>query len=632
MEDNADQRSLVSRVSSEASSYSSTGRPQVQELQVDSQETQQRWEADYHNTPAGSIQMDRLSASQTRVPSTDHKKTSEIRKPSPFFRWWWQEIACGLVALASFTAEVVILQRYDGKPIESWPSTVLTLNGMVAILATLCRAGFMLAVAACMSQARWNSFSGRDDQKYHRLGDFQVFDEASRGSWGSLKLIWRFKLFHISCLGALLTIFSLAFSAFSQQLITTQIVMIPNQRPDHLGAVANGKWVDQVAGISNSWYPLSATRLAMYDGFMAPNIDIPQVTCPTGNCTWPTVPTVGVCGSCVDLTEEIEIIRSPSELCIVTMPSGVSLRGYCNSIDWMTVFTLSPGSGRAFNSTHPNTPKPDAPNVIGQFSVLGLPASVTPGATLNESRAAECGIWYCLQARNVSVELGKLKDETVDIWSEAIEIASAPYSGNVTFTNIPPAFNVGDEDVYGMAAMQMYAMKQYLNTTIVGNVSADGVVGVVASSNDYADAVFNNFDNLDAWMERLARSMTNNVRQNSTGVTDMSRYQGTAFANQAIYVVRWDWISYPAALILLSAIYIIVEMARTTYNKSPPWKSDPLLPICINIEDEVREKAVTGMDVPDGVKGKIGEYRARLRSSSGGLLSFDLHEENLRDG
>lgn len=107
-------------------------------------------------------------------------------------RWWYLEIGCCFLAVASLVAQAIVLWQYDGKPQDAWPSTTLTLNGLIAILSTVCRATFMIAVGAILSQAKWNHFSGKKGG-YHRLDDFTLIDDASRGSWGSLQLMWRFK-------------------------------------------------------------------------------------------------------------------------------------------------------------------------------------------------------------------------------------------------------------------------------------------------------------------------------------------------------------------------------------------------------------------------------------------------------
>ncbi|KAI5862008.1 hypothetical protein GGS23DRAFT_574130 [Durotheca rogersii] len=520
-----------------------------------------------------------------------------------------------------------VLGRFDGQPTSTWPNTVLTLNGLIAILATLCRASFMLPVAAALSQAKWNRFTDPRDQKYHRLDDFQLFDDASRGPWGSVHLLWRFRLVHIGCLGALLTILSLAFGAFSQQLVDIRIEAVPTTSQGQIGDVARSRWVDAVVGISNSWTPVSATKLAIYDGFLARSIGIPQVTCPTGNCTWPVIPTVGVCGSCVDLTEDISYDRLTSSLCRLTLLDGPRLQAYCDSEDFMPVFTLGPGTGRVFDTSDPRIPSRDAPNTIGEFSALGLPGSKTPGNIMTESRAADCGLWYCLQARNVSVQLGELSDVIVDTWSKAITIESAPFTGNVTFTDIPPNFNTEPEAVYGMAAMQMFGMRQYLNKTVIGNVSADALLGVVASTTDYAEGIHANLDEMDDWIARLTRSMTNNVRENNVVPSDQDLHRGTIFGNETVFTIRWGWIAYPAVLVFLSTLYLIVEVVRTAYGGAAPWKSDALLPICIGIDEEAKQRAIVGVYEPDGTKEEIGKSRVRLLNLDSGLMSFEVQKK-----
>jgi len=44
----------------------------------------------------------------------------------------------------------------------------------------------MVAVAAGISQQKWNWFSRRA----RVVKDLQVFDDASRGPWGSIKLVF----------------------------------------------------------------------------------------------------------------------------------------------------------------------------------------------------------------------------------------------------------------------------------------------------------------------------------------------------------------------------------------------------------------------------------------------------------
>ncbi|KAK7452401.1 hypothetical protein CaCOL14_004686 [Colletotrichum acutatum] len=537
-------------------------------------------------------------------------------------RWWYLEIGCCFLAIASLVAQAIVLWQYDGKSQDSWPSTTLTLNGLIAILSTVCRATFMIAVGAILSQAKWNHFSGKKDG-YHRLDDFTLIDDASRGSWGSLQLMWRFKGAHITCVGAVLTMLSLALGFFSQQLITLRIDQVESNTQGQAGTVARSQWASTVSGYANSWSPLSPTKLAMYNGFMSTEVNLPQVTCPTGNCTWPIVPTVGVCGSCVDLTSDIKINRSSSANCIVTAPDGARLRGYCGTgSDFMPVFNISTGSNRTFESTHPRMIKADAPNLIAQFSGLGIPGGMPATTPLDDSRAAECALWYCLQARNISVESGKLKDEIVDTWSE-VTGGSTPDGRNVTFANIPANFNTEAGKSYGMGPFQMYAMQAYAKTNIMGNVSADGTLGIVfTSASPFADGMHASFGDVGGWMERLTRSLTNDVRLNSNDTTGEDAFRGTVMATQVVIVVRWAWIVYSVALVAVSAIYLVVEVLRTKRKGLLPWKSDVLLPVCMNMDDEIREKAAGGIIEPGGLKRLVGDVPVQLKADRTGVIRF----------
>jgi hypothetical protein len=51
-----------------------------------------------------------------------------------------------------------------------------------------------------------------------KLADFETFDEASRGVWGSILLLTTVK-WNIATIGAFITILRLAFSPFAQQVV-----------------------------------------------------------------------------------------------------------------------------------------------------------------------------------------------------------------------------------------------------------------------------------------------------------------------------------------------------------------------------------------------------------------------------
>lgn len=102
---------------------------------------------------------------------------------------WRLEIAglvLGLVAVACLGG---VVARFDGEPLEVWPSRVITLNAVVAVLVTVGTAGMGVALASGMGQMKWVRFK----QGRAPLSDLEYFDEASRGAWGGLGLLFRMR-------------------------------------------------------------------------------------------------------------------------------------------------------------------------------------------------------------------------------------------------------------------------------------------------------------------------------------------------------------------------------------------------------------------------------------------------------
>jgi hypothetical protein len=76
----------------------------------------------------------------------------------------------------------------------------------------------MVPVAAGINQLKWMHF-----EKAHRLSDLEVFDETSRGPWGSLELIMRLNFNSRALLaiwGSLITIVALAMDPSAWQILS----------------------------------------------------------------------------------------------------------------------------------------------------------------------------------------------------------------------------------------------------------------------------------------------------------------------------------------------------------------------------------------------------------------------------
>jgi hypothetical protein len=134
--------------------------------------------------------------------------------------WIW-EFAAAVVSLGCLAAAIVVLAIYDDKSLTSWSFIFhANLNTVIAILSTLSRTALLVPVASCISQLKWIHLASSP----RSLRDFQIFDDASRGPWGALELIWRLNFrSKLATWGSFITILTLAMGPFAQQLVSYPI-------------------------------------------------------------------------------------------------------------------------------------------------------------------------------------------------------------------------------------------------------------------------------------------------------------------------------------------------------------------------------------------------------------------------
>lgn len=97
--------------------------------------------------------------------------------------WWLFEGLAWIISAAAMAVLVATLFLTDGRPLPHWPMQI-TLNSFISILGTIIKAAMVVPIAEGISQLKWLWF-----KKAGVLRDIQTFDEASRGLFGSLKLL-----------------------------------------------------------------------------------------------------------------------------------------------------------------------------------------------------------------------------------------------------------------------------------------------------------------------------------------------------------------------------------------------------------------------------------------------------------
>jgi Protein of unknown function (DUF3176) len=97
---------------------------------------------------------------------------------------WTVEIISFAIALLSLATIIGVLAHYNGESMPNWPSG-MTLNTLIAVLTAIANAALASPLQQGMSQLKWIIFK----REIRPLTDMEVFDDASRGIWGSIKLL-----------------------------------------------------------------------------------------------------------------------------------------------------------------------------------------------------------------------------------------------------------------------------------------------------------------------------------------------------------------------------------------------------------------------------------------------------------
>jgi hypothetical protein len=358
--------------------------------------------------------------------------------------------------------------------------------------------------------------------------------------------------------------------------------------------------------------PALSTRAAIYSGIIATEIEPLPVSCGAANCTWPTTPSLAVCGECtsVYLTGGCD---AGTKVCNYTTPSGNSA-SIPSDEGGHGVFKVAPskGSHNEINKTNRA--------YISIFDVLQVSRfSGEPDATW----AYECSLSFCVQAFSIIVEGGRQKQKIIGNWTDTrVEYPSSSHSTEYVFEDIPSQFNVKNGTQFIVEEIAMIALRNFVTPLLSGTVNSD--VLALDYSSDWIEAMWNATSNLSSWISTLALSMSNEVRLQGHGDAD---YAGYATLMTPFVHVRWFWMFYFATLIMGSIYYLCMIMTQAARDGVSAWKGDSLPMLFCQIDRGIHGKVKNGMDVPGGLEDRVGQTEVSLeRDASTGEWIFRTPE------
>ncbi|CAG9984151.1 unnamed protein product [Clonostachys byssicola] len=161
--------------------------------------------------------------------------------PRSAFSNWMVEVAMLFVAAGLLVAICIILDRQNDNEVTTLKGTGITLNTLIAILATMFRAILAFIAFELIAQFKWGWISNR----FRPMRELQLFDDASRGVYGSLCLLPRVALHQPIATGAIMVAaLSLGIGPFMQQAIQPYQCLRATQSPGQVATIRGANTVD----------------------------------------------------------------------------------------------------------------------------------------------------------------------------------------------------------------------------------------------------------------------------------------------------------------------------------------------------------------------------------------------------
>ncbi|KAK0391655.1 hypothetical protein NLU13_1154 [Sarocladium strictum] len=524
---------------------------------------------------------------------------------------WALELVWCLLSVVLLMGLVMVLSTYDKQRLPEIPLGI-TLNTIVAILATATRAVTVFLIGQGISQLKWNQYVGG----HKPLTNLQVFDEASRGPWGSLQMVFRTRANLLALLASFLIITSLASSTLTQSAIAYIPRLVPEEslvaKVQYCNSYPCGPAINLGTDFESDVVNFNNRFETAAFGAVFNPIDRKwpalEPRCQSADCRWPRFNTLAVCLEMrnvtdqIDISEEIgedngqEVHRNKASLLngTVTIEETTTFgRGdLAINITAIGKDFLPVGSERT-NETFPSPRASiafdsDDDLLRSAFSQL-LVLYNNPNVDINRPkvryRAAVILMHFCVRTLEVEVKQGQSSINSVKSYTRITDSQSATVSitgkGAEGFYELSSedgkdkfrvlehvGFNEIDEN-FGRAFSGYYtghyagllrveqrqgALTRQLGINMFQDVKALRVDVPNTPPEEVDQKVWKN---LGQALSTIGTSVTNYMRESGL------EKDGTALTSVTFVQVRWEWLTLVAAQVVLSIVFVLVVIIRT---------------------------------------------------------------------
>ncbi|KAK8236449.1 hypothetical protein IWZ00DRAFT_557810 [Phyllosticta capitalensis] len=553
--------------------------------------------------------------------------------------YWTIEILSCLFAAIILVALVAVLAIFNGHQQPNWPHPV-SINTIIAVFTVAFKALLLKPVVEGLSQCKWLWFS-----RPKELSDLELFDQATRGPWGSTCLLFdsfiKSRRSYLTIFGALLTIVALAIDPLSQGIVRYFSCAKPSS-----DTVAQIPRTNNYTAVGGWWgtgsYELDAPMtVALYTGLLdPPNSSTVPITCPTGNCTFPAAvggasfSSISMCSSCRDITTTIisEQTLKRHTLWTLRLPSGPRLEGVLTSVQGPEpVFNSSPVAlvGTETFAFEALMLKEDK-NCESKNNTDNNEVCSSHDHSRQRSFAIRCSLEPCVKTYHANVSRSDYQESCLTTerlepyyqstvlankttlrngtWedcspsSEATEINTFQYNKSTTGDYTPSNYSHDEPLWYPPDCVWVFGYNA--NRSILAFLGPQWLASLTLSYDGKEPSgslwIKNLWKNgtatmstVNASMEGLALAMTSQMRQSPDSTEKLRFVTGTVHESVTCVEVRWIWLLYPIIALFLTVVFLALAIFQGRATHQPwhnDWKSSSLALLFHGLEPETREK------------------------------------------
>jgi hypothetical protein len=411
----------------------------------------------------------------------------------------------------------------------------------------------------------------------------------------------------------------------------------------------------------------NGTQPVPYGNGTRPNIPL---TCPTSSCTWPTYESLGVCSACADALDLLQFKCMHTKIDWTTnytgpvtpelTPNG-TVCGYFYDAGKDGPFLMS---GYIVNNTADSQSKGEAllvrlfpltdmydkhaiadggsekfkhvRNAILDTLIVSSPDSESVYKHLKPI-AQECVLYWCVQTIESTYDSGQYSENVISSYYnstqgpfpwEGFEVALTNnetgyftiYGQNITIDrsvaepNIPP-LSISNT-IYGVDNTSASNVMFMFDSNFPSYYTATGTEQPTLRYRNFWDGAYLRKLPFNPWMapnnvtrhlERMATAITDAIRSS----TSMEMVQGVAYSKETFVSIRWAWLSFPLLLLLLSLVFLVATIMKTSGNGGTAvWKTSAMPTLIYSLPKETQSQFAS---TSKWVNRKVAPKKTRIK-------------------